>query len=62
MEDLGKFGFREKPISLTSSFHDDMVVLVQENGDVSEPFPVPNSVKQGRVLTSTSSPSSLQQY
>ncbi|KAL8592907.1 hypothetical protein ACOMHN_050734 [Nucella lapillus] len=35
------------------SLHDGMVARVIENGDVSDPFPVTNGVKQGCILAPT---------
>ena len=35
---------------MVRSIHDGMMAIVIENGDVSDPFPVTNGVKQGCVL------------
>ena len=40
-------------ISMVRSLYDGMMARVIENGDVSDPFPVTNGVKQGCVLAPT---------
>ena len=47
---LSKLGCSPKFISMVRSLHDGMMARVIENGDVSDPFPVTNGVKQGCVL------------
>ena len=47
---LAKYGCSEKFISIVQQFHDGMRACVQDNGDISEAFPVPNGVKQSCVL------------
>ena len=47
---MAKFGCPDKFIALVSSFHDEMQVRVQDDGESSEPFLVTNGVKQGCVL------------
>ncbi|KAI0222195.1 hypothetical protein LSAT2_026566 [Lamellibrachia satsuma] len=41
-----------KFISMVQQFHAGMQALVQDNGEISEPFPVSNGVKQGCILAS----------
>ena len=50
---LSKLGCPPKFISMVRSLHDGMMARVIENGDVSDPFPVTNGVKQGCVLAPT---------
>ena len=50
---LSKLGCPPKFISMVRSLHDGMMARVVENGDVSDPFPVTNGVKQGCVLAPT---------
>ena len=50
---LSKLGCPPKFVGVVRSFHDGMMARVIENGDVSEPFPVTNGVKQGCVLAPT---------
>jgi len=50
---LSKLGCPPKFVRVVRSFHDGMMARVIENGDVSEPFPVTNGVKQGCVLAPT---------
>ena len=50
---LSKLGCPPKFIKAIQSFHDGMMARVIENGDVSDPFPVTNGVKQGCVLAPT---------
>ena len=50
---LHKLGCPPKFVNMVRSFHDGMMARVIENGDVSEPFPVTNGVKQGCVLAPT---------
>ena len=47
---LWKLGCPPKCINMVRSLHDGMMARVIENGDVSDPFPVTNGVKQGCVL------------
>ena len=50
---LSKLGCPPKFVRIIQSFHDGMMARIVENGDVSEPFPVSNGVKQGCVLAPT---------
>ena len=50
---LSKLGCPPKFTSIVWSLHDGMMARVKENGDVSDPFPVTNGVKQGCVLAPT---------
>ena len=50
---MAKFGCPAKFIAVVRQFHDDMFARVQNNGEFSDPFPVTNGIKQGRVLAST---------
>ena len=50
---LRKFGCPENFVTPIASFHNGMQARAQENGDISEPFPVMNGVKQGCVLAPT---------
>ena len=50
---LSKLGCPPKFVRAIQSFHDGMMASVVENGDVSDPFPVTNGVKQGCVLAPT---------
>ena len=50
---LSKLGCPSKFVRIIQSFHDGMMARVVENGDVSDPFPVTNGVKQGCVLAPT---------
>ena len=47
---MTKFGFPTKFIAMVRQFHDGMLARVQNDGEVSDPFPVTNGVKQGCVL------------
>ena len=50
---LSELGCPSKFVRAVRSFHDGMLARVVVNGDVSEPFPVTNGVKQGCVLAPT---------
>ena len=50
---MAKFGCPAKFIALVRQVHDGMLARVQNDGEFSDPFPVTNGVKQGRVLAST---------
>ncbi len=50
---LHRFGCPEKLTNLIAFFHTGMQARVQENRDMSEPFPVVNGVKQGYVPAPT---------
>ena len=50
---MAKFGCPRKFIAMVRQFHDGMQARVQDNGEMSEPFPVTNGVKQGCVLAPT---------
>ena len=50
---LSRLGCPVKFVSMIKAFHEGMMARVTENGDVSEPFPVTNGVKQGCVLAPT---------
>ena len=54
---LSKLGCPSKFISMVRSLHDGMMARVTENGDVSDPFPVTNGVKQGSSWPQPSSES-----
>ena len=48
---MSKYGCPRKFIAMVKQFHDGMQARVQDNDETSEPFPVPNGVKLGCVLT-----------
>ena len=50
---MAKFGCPAKFMAVVRQFHDDMLARVENDGEFSDPFPVTNGVKQGRVLAST---------
>ena len=50
---MAKYGCPNKYIAIVRQFHDGMQARVQDNGEVSKPFPVTNGVKQGCVLAPT---------
>lgn len=50
---LTKLGCPPKFVQIIKSFHDGMMARIVENGEVSDPFPVTNGVKQGCVLAPT---------
>ena len=50
---MSKYGCPRKFIAMVRLFHEGMQARVQDNGEVSEPFPVSNGVKQGCVLAPT---------
>ena len=50
---LSNLGCPPKFVSMVRYLHDGMTSRVIENGDVSDPFPVTNGVKQGCVLAPT---------
>ena len=50
---LSRLGCPAKFVSMIKAFHEGMMARVTENGEVSEPFPVTNGVKQGCVLAPT---------
>lgn len=50
---LAKLGCPPKFVKIVQSFHDGMMARIVENGDVSDPFPVSNGVKQGCVMAPT---------
>ena len=50
---VAKFGCPAKSIAMVPQFHDGMLAWVQNDGKFSDPLPVTNGVKQGRVLAST---------
>ena len=50
---LARLGCPTKFVTMIRAFHDGMMARVIENGEVSEPFPVTNGVKQGCVLAPT---------
>ena len=50
---LAKLGCPPSFIRIVRSFHDGMMARVLHDGDLSEPFPVSNGVKQGCVLAPT---------
>ena len=47
---MAKYGCPQKFIAIVQQHHDGMLATVQDNGDISQPFPVTNGVKQGCVL------------
>ena len=48
---IAKFGCPIKFIAIVRQFHDGMLALVQNDGELSDPFHVTNGVKQGCVRT-----------
>ena len=50
---MAKFGSPAKFIAMVRQFHDGMLKKVQNDGEISDPFPVTNGVKQALVLAST---------
>ena len=50
---LSKYGCPEKFVSIIRQLHQGMQARVQDNGEMSQPFPVSNGVKQGCVLALT---------
>eukprot|EP00745_Piridium_sociabile_P007473 TRINITY_DN1490_c1_g1_i7.p1 TRINITY_DN1490_c1_g1~~TRINITY_DN1490_c1_g1_i7.p1 ORF type:complete len:702 (-),score=160.58 TRINITY_DN1490_c1_g1_i7:112-2217(-) len=50
---MSKFGCPDMFINMVRQFHDGMQARVQDDGALSEPFPVANGVKQGCVLAPT---------
>ena len=50
---MAKFGCPAKFIAVVRQFHDGMLAGVQNDGELSDPFPVTNGAKQGCVLAST---------
>ena len=50
---MAKYGCLQKFIAIVQQLHDSMLARVQDNGEISQPFPVPNGVKQGCVLAPT---------
>ena len=50
---MRKSGCPDKFTTVVKKFHDGTLVLVQGNGETSEPLPVTNEVKQGCVLAPT---------
>ena len=50
---MAKKGCPQKFFSIVRPLHDSMLARVQDNGEISQPFPVSNGVKQGCVLAPT---------
>ena len=50
---MSKYGCPEKFVSIIRQLHQGMQARVQDNGEMSQPFPVTNGVKQGCVLAPT---------
>ena len=50
---LMKIGCPPKLLNIISSFHDDMKGTVSFDGEMSDPFPIKNGVKQGCVIAPT---------
>ena len=50
---MAKFGCPPRYIAMVRQFHDGMQARFQNDGEYSEPFPVPNGVKQGCVMAPT---------
>ena len=50
---MEKFGCPTKFIAMVRQFHNGMLARVRNGGEVSDPFPVTNGVKQGCVLAPT---------
>ena len=50
---LAKYGCPQKFIAITRQLHEGMLARVQDNGEMSQSFPVTNGVKQGCVLAPT---------
>jgi hypothetical protein len=53
VEDMAKYRCPKKFMSLVKQMHAGMQARVLEHGELSEPFPVTNGVKQGCVLAPT---------
>ena len=47
---MARFGSLTKFIAMVRQFHDGMLARVQNDGELSDPFPLTNGVKQGCVL------------
>uniref|UniRef100_A0A0B7BSP9 Reverse transcriptase domain-containing protein n=2 Tax=Arion vulgaris TaxID=1028688 RepID=A0A0B7BSP9_9EUPU len=50
---MAKYGCTEKFIRIVQQLHEGMHARVQDQGELSEPFPVLNGVKQGCVIAPT---------
>jgi hypothetical protein len=50
---MAKYGCPKKFITIVRQFHDGMQARVNDSGEMSQPFPVTNGVKQGCVLAPT---------
>ena len=50
---MAKYGCPQKFITIVQQLHDGMLARVQDNSEISQPFPVSNGVKQGCVLAPT---------
>ena len=50
---MAKFDSPTKFIAMVRQFHDGMLARVQNYGEISDPFPVTNGIKQGCVLSLT---------
>ena len=50
---MAKLDCPAKFIAMVRQFHDGMLARVQNDGELSDPFPVTNGVKQGCLLAST---------
>ena len=50
---IAKYGCPWKFVTTVRQLHDGMLAKVQDNGEISQPFPVSNGVKQGYVLAPT---------
>ena len=50
---MTKYGCPQKFVAIVWQLHDGMLARVQDNGEISQPFPVSNGVKQGCVLAPT---------
>ena len=50
---MAKYGCPQKFIAIVQQPHDGMLARVQDNSEISQPFPVSNIVKQGCVLALT---------
>ena len=47
---MARFGSLTKFVAMVRQFHDGMLARVQNDGELSDPFPLTNGVKQGCVL------------
>ena len=50
---MAKYGCSQKFIAIVPQLHDGMLARFQDSGEISQPFPISNRVKQGCVLAPT---------